>query len=250
MRTATLTLFIALILSPFISSAQVRGGEFNKLFDMYLLEDYTGCLDQAMKMSEKDKYRRHPEPLLYIAMCYYQLSLDPEATATEEFEDAYKDALKYAYKAVKKDDEEYNLISQNRQFIEDLKVRGAEEGRFFYNEDDFRKAASTYARILKIDEDDPGILLMTGVCQLLSKNIGEGQKNVDRAMELIKTKFDDDSYEPSEVTYNHVVDGLIIYSNYLVDSGEKEKAKDVISAGRTAIPKDDNLKLHYEKLVY
>lgn len=229
-------------------NAQVKGGQHDKLFDLFLMENYEGCLSKAEKMASKDKNRKDAEPLLYISMCMYQISLNPEMTELDEYKNAYKDALKYASKAIKKD-KDGEICPQNSDYFAELKARGKEEAQYFYNEDNFSKASSAFKAILKIDEEDEGFMMMTGVTYLKARNIGEGSKMVDEAIELIKTKYANPNYQTEEVTYETMIYAIIAYTDFLKESGEVEKTKDVISAMRSLLNKDDEIKMQYETLM-
>jgi hypothetical protein len=243
-----LTALVVFTFSLLSSTAQVKGGKQDKLFDMFLMENYEGCLSRALKLTEKDEFRNDPEPLLYVAMCYYQISLNSEMTQDPKYKNAYKDALKFAAKANKKD-KEGTLTADNEAFFTDLKARGKEEAQYFYNEDNFSKAASTFKNILKVDEKDEGFLFMTGLSNVKAKNVTEGQKMIEQALALIKEKYSDADYKAPDITYDTMIFAILQYTNYLNDSGDTNKAQDIISAMRTTLKKDDQIKKQYERIM-
>ena len=79
-------------------NAQVKGGEFQKLFDWYAMENYSKCAYKAESYTQKDKYRRAPDPYLYMALCMYQAHVNPDAF-DEEFKDQ-KRGRNFAYKPI------------------------------------------------------------------------------------------------------------------------------------------------------
>lgn len=235
MKNILLPLFLTIgILN---ATAQVSGGKYNKLFDEFLMEDYDGCYKQALKMTEKDEYRKEPEPYLYVAMVLLKYSEMPERS--EEFPNAVKDAAKYAAKAAKYDQKERNAKSEdsaeedaagyywenNQEFFNKLKRIIMDEAEYYFNEDNFSKAASTYKRILKVDPEDENILMITGASQYKSRNVGEGKMSIETAVKLIQDKYKDEDYEANETTVTALEDGVATYIDYLFENDQKDEAK-------------------------
>jgi len=220
-----------------VGMCQVHGGKYNKLFDEFLMEDYEGCLKQSFKMIEKDETRNEPEPYLYVAMVYSKFIEMPEME--EAYPNALKDAQKYAAKAVKKDqkarnakdeereeqDDEGYYWEKNQEYFDELKRTSMDQAEYYFNEDNFGKAASGYSKILKWDEEDENILMITGACQYLSKNVGQGKITIDLAVKFIKEKYTNEDYDGNEVSMPALEDGVRAYTEFLIDSGDEEGAK-------------------------
>ena len=105
------------------------------------------CL-QGREVFSKEKYRRDPEPYLYMAMCFYQAHVQPEKF-DQEFDDPLKDALKYAYKFRKKD-KTGELYDANRELLDKIREEALSNAKFYFNDSDYRKASSEFKRIQKV----------------------------------------------------------------------------------------------------
>ena len=150
--TRILYMLAFLILAPLAQPlhAQVKDGEFQKLFDMYAMERYDKCAFKAESYTRKDKYKRAPEPYLYLALCLYQGHMNPEEwDFTEDFRDPIKDALKYAYK-FRKYDKEGKLYAENREQLDKIRELAMKRALDYYSEENYYKAASEFNRIVKV----------------------------------------------------------------------------------------------------
>ena len=239
------TALLAFTLLVGTASAQVAGGKFQKLFDLYVMGDYEKCAMKAEKMTDKDKYKREAEPYLYLSMCFLKIADDPELSQIEPFDKAVKDAIKYGTKFVKKDlklkekGEDY-LYDDNFEYIQDLKQVAIEEGKAELAQDDYRKAVYYYKLAVKLDENDPAVLLIKGTCDLLSKNRREGTENVEMALEQFQKIAKEGAYEPAPQVEMAFEDGFMYYADYLIDNNELAKAQEVMELGRTLAPDNKN----------
>lgn len=226
--------------------AQVKGGEFQKLFDWYAMEDYERCAFKAESYTRKDKYSRAPEPWMYMALCMYQAHVNPDAFS-EEFKDPLKDALKYAYKFRKKD-KSGELYAQNKRQIDQIREEALDRAKFYFNDEDYYKASSEFSRILKVMPDDVNIVFITGVAMVNSKNVTEGTRLIGQALDTIKVQEAKNSFQKDDVTHEMLVKAFISYSNYLNTAGDLNKALEVITLGRKLLPEETGIKTQYKKL--
>jgi len=250
---------ILLITLP--SIAQVHEGKHDKLFDDFLMEKYDACLSRSMKMTEKDEYRKDPEPFLYIAMCNVKFTESEDAA--ELYPNALKDAIKYAAKAVKIDAKARNTKSEdraesddagyytdgNQEFLDELKALVLQQAEYYFYEDNFSKAASTYSKILKFSPNDENVFMITGAAQYLSKNIGQGKISIDQAVKLIKEKYKDDYYEGSDVSMLSMEMGVVAYCNYLIDSGDAAGANAFLKDIYDSLSWNDKIASYYKSVV-
>jgi hypothetical protein len=185
MKNIALTL--SLIYSSLMANAQVVGGSYNDLFDKFIMADYQDCLDDALKYTEKDKTRRESEPYLYASMVYMKYYNNPNYVEVDK-DDLLKDALKYAAKFVKYEtkNEESDLVTQNKEALLELKKISVELAEYFYIEENFRKATYFLKKFDKVKQN-PEILLVIGNCQILARNVTEGERNLKLALEQLKT---------------------------------------------------------------
>ncbi|MBT3647227.1 MAG: hypothetical protein HN542_03185 [Flavobacteriales bacterium] len=242
----TFWLLIALTMLAGSINAQVKGGEFQKLFDWYAMENYSKCAYKAESYTQKDKYRRAPEPYLYMALCMYQAHVNPDAF-DEEFKDPIKDALKYAYKFRKKD-KVGELYEANRPQLNKIREEALDRALFYYNDGDYRKSSSEFARILKVIPDDVNVMFITGVSYSLSRNITQGERLINQAIDSL-TVFDaEQRFEKDKVTHEVLIKAFVGYTSYLNAYDQLDRALELIALSRKLIPDDPSLKLQYKKL--
>ena len=228
------------------AKTQVKNSDFQKLFDLYTMEEYDKCAYKAEKYSQKDKYRRGPEPYLYMAMCFYQAHVQPEKF-DQEFDDPLKDALKYAYKFRKKD-KTGELYDANRELLDKIRSEALFNAKFYYNDSDYRKASSEFKRIQKVIPDDFNVMLMTGVADIMSKNASQGERLVVIAMDSIRAQDARGVWEKDEVTYDIMIKGIVGYTNYLSEVKRLEEAQETLTFSRKLVPDDATLKSQYKKI--
>ena len=58
--------------------SQVVGGSYEKLAKLYNLGKYETCLYKAEDLTFKEDSKKDPEPYLYMAMCFIELSNSTE----------------------------------------------------------------------------------------------------------------------------------------------------------------------------
>ena len=226
--------------------AQVKNSNFQKLFDLYTMEEYDKCAYKAEKYSQKDKYKRDPEPYLYMAMCFYQAHVQPEKF-DQEFDDPLKDALKYAYKFRKKD-KTGELFESNRELLDKIREEALANAKFYYNDNDYRKASSEFKRIQKVIPDDFNVMLMTGVADIMAKNASQGERLVVVALDSIRAQDERGVWEKDEVTYDIMIKGIVGYTNYLSEVERLEEAQETLTFARKLVPDDATLKSQYKKI--
>jgi hypothetical protein len=171
-------------------SAQTVNKEFDKLIFLFIDEKYEKCASMGLKYTEDEQLRKDPIPYVYVAMSLFEISKD--ASLNEKHPDAFKDAQKYAYKFRQKDknDTYYDKYSE---FLIALKDSSNRRGQYFLRQEEYRKAASMYKYTVRFAPEDPIMLLWQGISDVKAKNIGEGERNMNMAMEKIT-----DSYVPDK----------------------------------------------------
>lgn len=239
MKMKKIILTFSLIIFCITVNCQVVGGKYNDLFDKFIMAEYQGCLDDALKYTEKDKTRREAEPYLYALMVYMKFYNDPDYLEFDK-DDLLKDALKYAAKFVKYDekDEESYLLSQNLYPIVEFRKLSVELADYFYIEENYRKSAYFLKKYYKVQEI-PELLLAIGNCQILSRNTAEGERNITMALEQLKN---------NNATFNNhsLLDILTSKSfkdqvEFLNANDEKQKATDLINLSAFYFKKDPQM---------
>lgn len=235
-----------MVLPSPVLQAQVKGGDFDKLFDWYAMEDYERCAYKAESYTQKDKYRRAPEPYMYMALCMYQAHINPDAF-DEEYKDPIKDALKYAYKFRKKD-KTGELYAKNKRQIDQIREEALDRAKFYFNDGDYYKSSSEFNRILKVMPGDVNVVFITGVAMVHSRNVSQGTRLIDQALDTLQMLDTTNTFEKDEVTHEVLVKAFVSYTDYLSDNQELDRALDIITLGRRLIPDNAAIRSQYKKL--
>jgi tetratricopeptide (TPR) repeat protein len=244
LRFAASILGILLLAGPV--TAQVKNSDFQKLFDLYTMEQYDKCLWKAERAVNNSKYSRDPEPYLYMALCMYQVHIDPTAF-DQEYKDPLKDALSYAYKFRKKD-KGGEMYQANKPLLDKIREQALDQAKYFFNDGEYRKASSEFNRILKVMPDDVNILFMAGVSDLLARNIAVGEKNIGVALDTLNNQMARGAFEKDPVTYDVMIKAFVGYTDYLAENAKLDRAMEVITFGRKLVPDDPKLKGQYKKI--
>jgi len=258
MRKITIT-GISVLLLALSSNAQVKGGDpkFDKLFDFFVMEKYEDCAYKAESYSLNDKYRRYPEPYLYMAMCYVKINDDLDNYDPEQYKNPLKDAFKYAYKARQKSDYQVkkeiktpseSIYEENKEFFMELKKLGIQEAKSWMVEENWRKAASQLKAVVKFVPEDYSIRMMKGACEMLNKNIGQGSIDIKLAVATINQNLDAGTIEKDKVSDHVGVDAFIKYTDWLVEQQMSDSAKVTIELASRVYQGDADIRAQYDKI--
>lgn len=234
--------------------AQVQGGapEFDKLFDLYTMDQVEDCAWKAMKMTENDKYAKNPEPYLYYAMCmlqiYEQGGEELEEDEEPEFPKPYKNMMKYAAKGRKKD-KSGEICAQNEDFFTKLKEVGRKEAHWYIEEEEWKKAASQYKYVWKTDPDDAYFRFMQGTCEAISRNPGAARVTITESVKSIIAKHKDESFEANKESVPVLEEAMILYTDWLVENQQlPDSAKSLITRAKGWMPESTDIAKQYDKL--
>jgi len=178
---------ILLLIFALSLNAQVVDSDFQKLFDLYIMDKNEECFYQSLKRMEKDKYRTNPE--VYVYAMRSSVNLLDDRHFLENNPRLLKDALKYGTKYVKyknkmENPEDFDLFYA--QDIERLRYIGLDEAEYYYYESKYRKAAYFAKKVYKLAPDDPRNQLILGLAQLTRRNTREGKETIEKALANLK----------------------------------------------------------------
>lgn len=207
-------LLIFITLSLFLVqkyNAQSNNKAFDKMIFLFVDEKYEKCLKMSLGFTQNDNYKREALPYLYASMSFYEIAR--KDALMEKYPKAMKDAMKYAYKYRKKD-KELKYVGRYTDYFNELKDSSNQMAQHYYKTEDYRKAASTYKAIVRFDPNDKIMQLWWGLSEVKAKNAGEGDRNIELAMEEI-----DENYIPSKVILWNTASGLEEYASYMESKG-------------------------------
>lgn len=219
--------------------------EFDDLLILYVDGDYEKLIRKAEKYSEDDDTRRDPRPYLYMSKAYYGMSKDEKYA--EEYPKAFRDALKYASRYARKDDErEYWDI--NIEFINELRAEAMREADLYLSDDDRRglsKAARLYRYLTDIDPGDPGAGMMYGAMLYKVNRRGEADRIVQEiGPKLPNIDMDDLSEDQKEM----LKFGTIHFSQFLKEQGMLDSARVTMNIIHPYFENDNEFQLAYDEI--
>lgn len=240
-------IFFCLFLNPLLSLSQVKGGQHTKLFDLYALEKYEDCAFKAEGMVENEKYRKDPEPLLYLSMCMLRIFAMDSGKLDQQYKYPLKESLKYAKKFRSKD-KDGNLYNTNKAFFDELKATSIIHANVLYNQGQYGKAAAILGLIHAFDERDQNVKFMKGVCDVLAKNTGEGSKSIQESVKMILSSKNDSAASSDPVSALLLADAMIIYADYLNKNKMADSAKKTITIAKEIFPNNFDVKNTFNQI--
>lgn len=149
-------------------------------------EKYEKCLFKCEKLMANEATKNDPLPILYAAMCYYEMSQDHKFK--DNYPKAFKESLTYLGKYRKKD-KSYEFKEDAQEFIEKIKfilLEEFENNALEGTEKSAKKTASDVKKVIAFDPEDHGAKLLLGLNYIISNNKTEGKKLTFEAIDLIK----------------------------------------------------------------
>ena len=181
-----------IVLSTSFLNAQFVNSDFQKLFDLYIMDKNEECYFQSLKRMEKDKFRTSPEVYFFAMRSSIKLLDDREFM--ENNPRLLKDALKYGYKYVKYKNKQENPGDFDLYYsvdVEKMRFIGLDEAEYYYHESKYRKAAYYAKKVYKLAPEDPRVQLILGLAQLTRRNTREGKASVEEGLKNLANEPSD-----------------------------------------------------------
>jgi len=227
--------------------SQVSNPEFDKIAKKFEKGSWESALESAESLIDNDKHRKKPEPYLWAAMCFYELSKSEDEKIQERFKSALRDALKYAGKAVSKDNNG-DIVKDNADFFDTMKKEGLAYAKGYESEDDFRKAQYTYKQILKFAPNDPYIQFTKGVTDIRMSSMYEAEREIKASFPILEENYRNLEYQPDPISSPLLKPAVIYYADHLIGSNFTDSAKTVLLSARVFFPLDEEIKQKLQDL--
>ena len=228
--------------------AQIANPQHTSVADKFDAGKIEAALGKAEKLMDNDKTKNDPEAYLWASMCYFELSHSEDAKVQDYYKNAFKDAQKYAVKAVSKD-KEGDFIRENWDYIKKLKDESFELAVEQLEEGDYRKANYTFKQLNRIDPLDDNVLFLKGVMALRLNNQAEAERSISESMLNLNAKYRDLDYQPDPKSSSIVQKEIIYYLDQLINTEQLDSARKVVFSARLFFPLDDEVNKRYEDLV-
>lgn len=237
MKTAILFCFVLLFFIP--SIAQVEGGIHEKLAKLYEKERYEDCMFRAVDLTYKDKYRSDPEPYLYAAMSYYQLSLSDDPGIVEDYPKALNNAVKYLLK-FKRKDKDNALYAQNEGNITTILAAYFEESNTFFKLEDYKKAAFNFKQLAKWYDESPDLLFLQAICDALAEK-STARLSLDQTIPVLLNLQNEGKLKVRREVKETFSDAFIRYADQLYASEMPDSAFATLDLGLKLLPGNINI---------
>lgn len=228
--------------------AQVANPKHTSIAEKFDAGKIESALGKAEKLMDNDKTKKDPEAYLWASMCYLELSHSEDPKIQDYYKNAFKNAQKYASKAVSKD-KEGNFIRENWDYIKRLKEESFDLAKEQLAEGDYRKANYTFKQLNRIDPQDDNVLFLKGVMALRLNNQVEAERTISESMVNLNTKYRDLDYQPDPKSSSLVQKEIIYYLDQLINTEQLDSARKVVFSARLFFPLDDDVNKRYEDLV-
>ena len=171
--------FSFLYVAPGLSQSD---NDYDDLLELYVDEKYERLIYKAEDYTLKEKTKKDPLPYLYLSMGCYELSKDE--TKAEKFPKAFKNALKYAGKFVKKD-KEGAFAEDAEDYFADLREDTMEEAENQMVNEKWTKAKGTYKYLVNLDKLDPGAKLYMAYATFRMRSVREAELMLDETITIL-----------------------------------------------------------------
>lgn len=167
--------------------SQVVDSEYQKLFDLFILDKYESCYEKSLSLIEKEKHGRAPEPYLFAARS--ALKLANETGDFDEQNALIKACLKYGAKYVKyknKLENPYEFDAYYEADVIEFKNAGLKKSAYFIRESNERKSMYYTKKTCKLMPESASMQVLLGLTHLLNRNHRDGVKELHVGMNKLE----------------------------------------------------------------
>ncbi|MDX1349509.1 MAG: hypothetical protein R3279_04640 [Putridiphycobacter sp.] len=250
--------FLVLVLATTFNSEAQRP-DYQDLNIYFADGDYEKLLSKAEKYTQDDDCRKDALPYLYLSKANFEISKGGDQALAEEFPRAYKDAIKYASKAIQKDDEARTMYYANLGHFTALKNAVYEEIINLVAAEEYGRLLGTLPLMEKLEKDDVGTAFLKAVAKY-HRGDKSGFKIEQKTAQALFDNMDtgslvmskDDSVEEADkkkIDREVFKFGVLQYAKLLVQIEEVSEARNVLGKIKQLYEKDENFMSEYNKIV-
>ncbi len=232
-----------LILSVFtltVARGFAQEDPYKDILFMIIDGDYEKAFSKADKITERDKTDREPIPYIYASMALFEMSKMEKYQ--EDYPRAFRDAIKYAYKAKRYDEE--NALAEHQNYINELKAEVMQEARFQFESENWRKSITYSKYVNRIDPDDISAMLLKGVAEVRGRNAYQAKTTFEEADTALKSFSESVISIEGKPAYRYAI---IAYAELRKEEGKKEKAMPFLDAVASTFEEDPEFENFYER---
>ena len=221
--------------------------------------DYEKVISKAMKYTQKSDCRKDALPYFYLSRANYEISKGDDQELTKKFPRAYKDAIKYASKALQKDDSNKTLYKSNIRFFGKLKSIVFEDIQNLVATEEYGRLAGTLPLMDKLEKNEVGTAYLKAVAKYYRGDEGGFRSESERATGLLDAmdmgtliiQEGEDPYvsEKKKIDRDVFKFGILQYAKVLVQQDEISEARKVLGKVKQIYEDDKNFMEEYNKIV-
>lgn len=242
-----------------ILSAKAQRPDYEDL-DIYFAEqEYEKVISKSLKYTQADDSRKDALPYLFLSKANYIISLGEDQELLEDFPRSYKDAIKYASKAIQKDNDERTMYYENLSHFTTLKTAIFEDVRNLVSGGEYGKLAGTLPLMDKLEKNEIGIAFLKAVAKYHRGDKSGFRNDQTKAFELLDAMesgsliiSDDDEIElaeKKEIDREVFKFGVVQYAKLLVQMDEISDARSVLGKIKQLYEMDEDFMEEYNKIV-
>ncbi len=251
---------LALILALFanLNEAEAQDPKYNQMLEDLVDEKYQRVLFRAIKFTEKENTKKHPEPYGYMARAYLKIHQSDDPELKEDYPKALKESLKYCTKFIKKD-KEMEYVPGQSEFIEDLRSETIAQADTEMDAEKFTRAKSLYSYLTKLDKTDPSAYVMLGLANYYAKSTRDAAEHWATAIELMGSmtgripaseEIENFRDEPLTESMNNLLKtGIIDASEQLDADGKRTQAIELLESGLPLFEGDRSFMVTYGSII-
>lgn len=252
---------IALILLVGLTAltAKAQSPDYQDLNIYFADADYEKLISKAEKYTQGDDTRKDALPYLYLSKANYEISKGGDQELAEEFPRAYKDAIKYASKAIQKDDEARSVYTMHIAHFTNLKKAVFEEIRNLVGTDDWGRLLGSIPLMEKLEKEEVGAAFLKAVAKYQRGDRSGYKIEQKEALALFEAMdtgslvmSDDDTVEQADkkkIDREVFKFGVLQYAKLLVQLEEVSEARNILGKVKQLYEKDENFMAEYNKIV-
>lgn len=255
LMAATIGLMMTALVAP---EAQAQDPKYTRMLEDMVDQKYERVLYRAIKFTEDEKTKKHPEPYYYMAAAYLRIYLSDDPELQEKYSKALKESLKYAVKFVKKD-KEIEYVLDQMEFFEELRVAAIAQADTEMDAEKYTRAKSLYNYLVKLDLKDPSAYMMRGFANYQARSKRDAYVDFDVACELIgsmtgRTKASEETghyrVEPLSDSQESLLKTSIMSAAEQLDAdGERARAVELLEYGLGLFEGDRSFMVTYSSIV-
>ncbi|MFK8039472.1 MAG: hypothetical protein AB8B74_14360 [Crocinitomicaceae bacterium] len=250
---------LLIILMATLFSAKAQRPDYKDL-DIYFADnDLEKVISKSLKYTQGDDSRKDALPYLFLSLANFEISKGEDQDLLKDFPRAYKDAIKYASKAIQKDDDERTMYYNNIAHFTDLKEVIFEDVRNLASGGEYGKLAGTLPLMDKLEKNEVGIAFLKAVAKYHRGDKSGFRTDQSKALELLDAMEsgslivnDDDRVdiaEKKELDREVFKYCIVQYAKLLVQMDELSEARRVLGKIKQLYEKDDDFMEDYNKIV-